>query len=281
MGSESWPDCSDTGVPAGTALTRRSGILTITKNGTVIGRIYLEGSVDIYADNVTIEDSVIVSSGYLGIMQRPGYHGLKVLHDTIMGDPGKGPDSGGEDIGVWNVGGSAEIGYDNISEFGGDVDIVTGVVFDSYLHDEQSFGSEGIGGCDPLPTPIPQRCYNHSNAFGIDSGHDIILRHNTILESPIPGADAAVELDNDLGAVSNVTVVDNFIAGGSYCTYSGSRPGVAPSVSIKYIGNAFSTLYEPECGEFGPVAYWNASGAGSVWSGNYWVGGSDNGKPVN
>jgi hypothetical protein len=281
VGSESWPDCSDTGVPVGTPLTPRSGILNITENGTTIDHVYLTGSVDIYADNVTIEDSVIISSGYIAVMQRPGYHGLELLHDTIMGDPGRGPDSGGEGIGVWNIGGSAEIGYDNISDFGGDVDIITGEVFDSYLHNEQAFGSEGIDGCNPLPNPIPQRCYNHSDAFGIDSGHDITLRHNTILESSIPGASSAIKLNDDLGKISDVTVIDNFISGGSYCTYSGSRPGAPPSVGIKYIANAFSTLYEPECGKFGPVAYWNSSGAGSVWSRNYWVGGPHNGRSVN
>jgi hypothetical protein len=280
MGHETWPDCSDTGAPTGVKLKRMSGVLKLTTNGEVLDHVYITGSVDVYADNVTIENSVVLGTGYIGIMQRSGYSGLKLLHDTITGDPGAGPDSGGEDIGVWNVGGSIQIGYDNISEFGGDVDIVAGDMHDSYLHDEQAFGSTGIGGCKPLPSPIPARCYDHSDAFGIDTGHGIVLRHNTILEASIPGANAAVELDDDLGTVSNVTVTDNFIAGGNYCTYSGSMPNAAPSAHIVYRDNAFSTLYAPSCGQFGPVAYWNAAGTGSIWKGNYWAGGRYSGRSV-
>ena len=85
-----------------------------------------------------MENSIILSSSWWGIFQRPGYHGLRVLHDTITGDPRNGPDSGGEDIGVWNLGGSIQIGYSNISQFGGGVGIVTGDLYDSYLHDEQT-----------------------------------------------------------------------------------------------------------------------------------------------
>jgi hypothetical protein len=270
--SESWPDCSNTGVPPGTRLIRRSGIITVHQDGTVIKDLYLTGGIDVYANNVTIEDSEILANGYIGILQRNGYHGLKVLHNTITGDVGKGPDSGGEDIGVWNIGGDIEVAYDNVSEFGGDVAIVKGTLRNSYLHDEQVFGSTGIGGCKPLPHPIG-RCYNHSDAFGIDAGNDINIVHNTILESRIPGATSAVELDDDLGTISNVTVQDNFLSGGEYCTYGGSNPDAAPSTNIKYLDNAFSTLEYAHCGNYGPVAYWDRSGAGNVWSGNYWADG--------
>lgn len=273
-GSKSWPNCSDTGVTPGTTLRHEAGNLVITKDGTILDGVYLVGNLDIHANNVTVENSVIFSSGWWGIFQRPGYYGLRVLHDTIMGDPGNGPDSGGEDIGVWNLGGSIQIGYSNISQFGGDVDIVTGDLYDSYLHNEQAFGSEGIAGCKPLPSPIPGRCYNHSDAMGIDGGTNITLLHNTLIESPILGANSALELDDDLGTISNVTVRDNYIAGGGYCTYAGSRPGAAASTNISYIDNAFATLYGAECGTYGPVAYWNAAGAGNVWSGNYWADGS-------
>ena len=150
------------------------------------------------------------------------------------------------------------IGYSNISEFGGDVDILRGFVYDSYIHSGQAFGSEGISGCDPLPNPIPYRCYNHSNGFGIDRGHYITLQHNTILMPRIPGADSAVELDDDLGTISHVTVTDNFIAGGGYCTYAASSPSLAPSTYIVYTENAFSTMYYGTCAYYGPVAYWSS-----------------------
>jgi hypothetical protein len=278
--SESWPNCSNTGTAAGSSLVHRSGNLTITRNGTVIDHVELNGSLDIHANNVTVENSVIYSSNWWGIFQRPGHSGLKVLHDTIRGVAGRGPDSGGEDIGVWNLGGSAVIAYDNISEFGGDLDILMGDVYDNYIHTEQAFGSEGISGCDPLPKPIPYKCYNHSNAFGIDTGHYITLRHNTILQAPIPGADSALELDDDLGTISHVSVIDNYVAGGNYCTYAASSPSLAPSTYVVYKDNAFSSRYHPDCGFYGPVAYWSSRGKGNKWSGNYWVGGRHAGRPI-
>jgi hypothetical protein len=278
--SESWPNCSNTGAPAGSSLTHRSGDLKITKSGTVLNHVDLTGSLDIYANNVTVENSVIDSSNWWGIFQRAGYHGLRVLHDTITGVVGKGPDSGGEDFGVWSLGGRVAIGHSNISEFGGDVDILRGFVYDSYIHSAQAFGSEGISGCDPLPNPIPYRCYNHGNAFGIDTGHYITLQHNTILMPRIPGADSALELDDDLGTISHVTVTDNYIAGGGYCTYAASSPSLAPSTYIVYTKNAFSTLYYGKCAFYGPVAFWSSKGKGNKWSGNYWASGPRKGKLI-
>jgi hypothetical protein len=258
----------------------RSGDLTITKNGTIINHVDLKGSLDIYANNVTVENSIIDSSNWWGIFQRPGYSGLQVLHDTITGVVGKGPDSGGEDIGVWNLGGSARIAYNNISEFGGDVDIIKGDVYDNYIHSEQAFGSEGISGCDPLPNPLPDRCYNHSNGFGIDAGHYIYLTHNTILQARIPGQDSALELDDDLGTVSHVTVTDNFLAGGVYCTYAASNPSNAPSTYIVYTKNVFSEIYYATCAYYGPVAQWSSRGKGNEWSANHWANGRYAGKLV-
>lgn len=181
---------------------------------------------------------------------------------------------------MWSLGGRVAIGHSNISEFGGDVDILRGFVYDSYIHSGQAFGSEGISGCDPLPNPIPYRCYNHSNAFGIDTGHYITLQHNTILMPRIPGADSAVELDDDLGTISHVTITDNFIAGGGYCTYAASSPSLAPSTYIVYTDNAFSTMYYGSCAYYGPVAYWSSKGTGNKWSGNYWADGRRKGKRI-
>ena len=271
-GTESWPDCATSGVPRDARLKPESGELTIRKNGTVINHVNLAGSIDIYANNVTIENSNILSSGYWGIYQRPGYSGLNILNNTVTGNVGRGPDSGGEDIGVWAQGDDITIARNNISEFGGNLNAGTGNIYGNYLHDEQAFGSTGIGGCNPLPHPIG-RCYNHSDAFGIDAGRGIDLHDNTILEARIPGATSAVELDDDLGVISDVRVTGNFIAGGDYCTYAGSNPDSSPSAHIIYQNNYFSTLYYPNCGQYGPVAYWNPAGEGSVWSGNYWADG--------
>ena len=51
-----------------------------------------------------------------------------------------------------DLGGRVAIGHNNISEFGGDVDILRGDVYDNYIHSEQAFGSEGYQ--DVIRCPI-------------------------------------------------------------------------------------------------------------------------------
>ena len=60
LGTRTWPDCSDTGVPTGTKLTKMTsprptgdGNTTVTeirKSGTVIKGVVLTGSIDVWAD---------------------------------------------------------------------------------------------------------------------------------------------------------------------------------------------------------------------------------------
>src|SRR5262245_13386010 len=76
-GTKAWPDCTDTGVPAGTALRQvlspqptgigDSTVTEVRQSGTVIKDVDLTGSIDVYANNVTIEDSRINSLNWWGI----------------------------------------------------------------------------------------------------------------------------------------------------------------------------------------------------------------------
>ena len=63
-----------------------------------------------------------------------------MLHDTVQSVPGKGPDSGGYDYGISELGhGTIEVGYSNISGFKDGVDIDTGSLHDNYIHDLSQF----------------------------------------------------------------------------------------------------------------------------------------------
>ncbi|WP_207229363.1 DUF4082 domain-containing protein [Ktedonosporobacter rubrisoli] len=259
-----FPDASNTGAPSSLQPKSESGNITINDDNTVIDGVDLTGSFDVYANNVTIKNSRITSTNWWGINQRQGYSGLKVLHCTITGVPGKGPDNGGEDYAVSNMGdGSIEVAYNNISQFGDQISMGTGNIHDNYVHDIQAFVN--LGGE-----------YQHTDDIISDGGttEPLIIRHNTLINETTAstGASASVGLFADTGSVKNSIVDNNWIAGGAYALYCGGNG----STNIKITNNVFSTEIFPSVGVYGPVAYWNPDGDGNTFSGNTY----SNGGPV-
>jgi hypothetical protein len=277
-GHRAWPDCANTGVPAGKALRAMkspdptgegdSYVTEITKSGTVINGVNLTGSFDVWANNVTIENSRITTRNWWGINLRRGFRGLKVLHDTIIGVPRRGIDNGGEDYGVSSSGEDVEIGWTNISEVGEGISMDSGDIHDSYVYDLQAFVPQGSSG------------YEHTDDVISDGGSGLTIKHNTLLNQ-LPadrGASASIGLYADDGAPSDDVVEDNFLAGGAYAIYPGGPSG---SHGIVVEDNAFSTIYWRGSGIYGPVSrsYWH-SGRGNRWAGNVFVTGSKPGREV-
>jgi hypothetical protein len=223
---------------------------------------------DVYANNVTIEDSLIEARNWWGINLRTGYRGLRILHCTIVGLPGQGPDNGYENYGVASSGSDVEVGWSNISGFGDVLSIGSGYIHDSYVHDLQSF------------IPARYKFYNHDDAVISNGGSNLIIRHNTLLDQlpPRKGASSAVSLYEDFGEITHVSISDNYLAGGAYTLY----PAGPSSADIVITGNFFSTRYWPSGGYYGPVdsGYWDAAGAGNQWSGNSWADGPNAGNEV-
>jgi hypothetical protein len=232
-------------------------VTEIRQAGTVINGVQLTGSIDVWANNVTIENSVIRARSWWGINLRPGYHGLKVLHCTIIGLVGQGPNNGGEDYGVSSGGTGTEVGWSNISEFGDAISMGSGYVHDNYVHDLQAF------------VPIGATTYDHADDVISNGGSGLIIQHNTLLNplSTKKGASASVGLFGSL-PITNTTVTDNFIAGGSYALYAGGAKGKRITIS----NNVFSTMFWPMSGYYGPSAYWNSS-SGNEWRNNRWADG--------
>jgi len=277
-GRRSWPDCANTGVPAKTALRSITSpgptgkgdryVTEITKKGTVINGVNLTGSFDVWANDVTIENSRITTRNWWGINLRHGYTGLKLLHDTIIGVPGKGIDHGGEDYGVSSSGGTVDIGWTNISEVGEGISMDSGFVHDSYVHNLQAFKPQGA------------KDYEHTDDIISDGGSGLTVKHNTLLNQ-LPadrGASASVGLYADDGSPSDDVVEDNFLAGGAYAIYPGGPSG---SRGIVVEDNVFSTVYWRGSGIYGPVSrsYWH-SGRGNKWADNVFVTGSKVGRAV-
>ena len=250
-----FPDAGNTG-PGPASFIPHSGNISIRTNGLVITGWNLTGSLDVYANNVTVVDSRITSSNWWGVNLRPGYTGLRILHSFITAAPGKGPDNGGEDYALSNMsGGSVEVGWCDLSVFGNTISTGHGYIHDNYVH-------------DLVPFVNRHGYYQHTDTVISEGGDTAGLRleHNTLL-NPIrvdQGASAAIGLYPDSGSVTDATIKDNWLAGGAYTLYGGGPNAARMIVS----GNVFSDEYWPQSGFYGPIAHWNAAGTGNVWSNN-------------
>lgn len=250
-----FPDATTTGPRTGLK-PHDTGAMNINTDGMVIRGWDITGSLDIYANDVTIIDSKITSTNWWGINLRPKFHGLRVLHTTITAIAGKGPDNGGEDYGVSNMGGSSvEIGWCDISVFSNSMSMGQGNLHDNYVHDIVPFINQGGE-------------WAHTDAVISDGAgsEKLIIRHNTLLNPTgvDKGGTASVGLYDDTGAVMNTVVDNNWLAGGAYALYGGG-PGAK---GIQVTNNVFSSEYHSGSGHYGTVAHWNAGGSGNVWSGN-------------
>ncbi|MFE9632046.1 hypothetical protein [Streptomyces sp. NPDC006463] len=254
-GACGFPDAGTTG-PRIPLTPRKTGYMAVRTDGLVIRGEDITGSLDIYANDVTVIDTKITSDSWWGINLRPGFGGLRVLHSTITAVPGKGPDNGGVDYAVSNMGGSSiEVGWCDISVFGDALSMGQGNLHDNYVHDIVPFVN--LGGE-----------WQHTNAVisGGDGTGEMIIRHNTLLNptSLTQGASGSIGLFADTGVVRNVTVDNNWVAGGAYALYGGSTG----ATGIKVTDNVFSTQYHPASGGYGVVAHWNHGGDGNVWRNN-------------
>lgn len=255
-GACGFPTAGNTGPQSTASFTAHSGNISIHDNGMIISGWNLTGSLDIYADNVTIINSRITSANWWGVNLRPGYTGLRILHSYITAAPGKGPDNGGEVYALSNMSsGSIEVGWCDLSVFGNTISTGHGYIHDNYVH-------------DLVPFINHSGYYQHTDAIIANGGDTAGLRieHNTLL-NPIDvrhGASAAIGLYPDNGVVTDTTIKDNWLAGGAYALYGGGSGAARMIVS----GNVFSAQYWPQCGFYGAIAHWNPAGAGNQWSGN-------------
>lgn len=261
-----YPTAATAGVPPGSVLTPRSAPkatgLVIDVDGTVINAIDLDGWIDVQANNVTIKNSVITSNNWWGIKYAEGKTGLRVLHNTIKSIPGQGPDNGGYDYGIAQLGtGSMEIGWNDISGFKDGIDVATGNIHDNYIHDLSQF--EGA---------------HTQNIYVWCGGDGVVLKHNTLVNQTAKAySTAAVYIAPDCGRQNDVTVRDNWLAGGSLVLYAGG----ANATNIRIRNNKFSTeVWSPMGGFNGTVGYWSGGNAGNLWTGNVWANGPNAGKPL-
>ena len=244
-----YPDDTNTGVPAGTSLTA-AGSMEIQTAGTTVTGLDVSGTIDVYANDVTIANTrvTVSSSGSYAVAIRPGVTGT-ILRDTTI----QGQDNGANSVeyAVDNIGGNAvvlqRVDLFNCSEcvIGSNIQLS-----DSYIHDA----------ADPPGAHV-------EDIYGLAGS---VYRHNTMANSY--GQTAVVYLDPSLGGTTDCscTVTDNLLIGGGGYTIYGGSSSAATATNVVITNNRISRAYFATGGMYGVDAYFDAAGAGNVWSGNVW-----------
>jgi hypothetical protein len=237
-----YPDATNTGVPAGTTLTPKSGDMQITQAGTVIDGIDLTGCITIWAPNVTIKRSKIRCDGPYGIFSYARNYsggGLQITDVEVdcMGTPTTGIASYGFTATRVNVHGCVN----GFAIDSGDV------VQDSYVHDLYTANAST----------------DHSDGLQIPGGSTTV-RHNTIINSS-PGGTSAIIMAQT--GVSNLTIDNNLLSGGGFTLYCPRQSGT----NVQVTNNRFGTF------GYGASIGCSVGADLAVWANNVY---DSNGKPV-
>jgi hypothetical protein len=147
---------------------------------------------------------------------------------------------------------------------------LTCTVTDSWLHGQR----------------IPGNVDWHLGGFLSNGGHNIRIKHNTIICDPPEnaaggGCTGDLNLFGDFAKVSDVVADSNYFGANkanSYCLYAGDTT-TKPYPHADHIvitNNTWAFGANKKCGSYGPVAGFNTSGAGNTWKNNNW----EDGTPV-
>ena len=263
--SESFPNASNTGLPAGTTLKTVPGQVSkgtgwhfdsrgwvqVDGKGAVLSGLYIPYNLNVAASNVTVKNVQVVTSGQssFGISVRHT-SGVTIENSTISGvNAGAGRVMVGiKDI--YNDSTGLAVLNNDISAASTGVQMESGLIQGNYIHNMGSIGGDHLDGI-------------HSTG-GVTGQLTIV--HNTIFNNF--GQTGAVVLTEDFGVQANRLIDDNLLAGGGYTIYAGQNSGGPATSNIKVTNNRISTTYFPKGGQYGPLASFNKTTM--VWSGNVW-----------
>ena len=247
-----FPDSSNTGVPAGVALTPYTGPDTITTPNTVIDGKNINMCLYVLAPGLVIRNSKITclppengGNGYFGIRSDPGaFSGTGTLIEDSEVSCGQTENTGLA---------SANITARRVSIHGcaNGLSISRNVTLeDSYVHD--------LTCCTD----------NHTDGIQFDGGlwgvgtSGLTIRHNTITGQDNDGSPGNSSIISD-GNAQNVLLENNLFYGGGFTLYCSN--GNTAGYVVR--NNHFSTRIYPKVGTFGPVIGCSAeNGGGNVYN---------------
>ncbi|MFG3591859.1 Ig-like domain-containing protein [Bradyrhizobium sp. RDI18] len=181
------PDATTAGVKAGVTLTPYTGPMNITRDGTIIENMVINGQLTIDAANVTIRNCIIQSNGWWGIEGEDAPN-LRVEYCDIIG--GNLTNSG--------ILGSGTFVGNDIRHVSIGIQLTDGAstVSGNYIHDLF------YGSADP----------HYDGVTLLGRQNHVVVEHNTI-SVPSNGGTAAVFIKNDFGPINDVIVRDNLMLG--------------------------------------------------------------------
>jgi hypothetical protein len=248
-----YPDPTNTGVPAGTTLSP-SGSLVVTTAGTVISGVDVTGTIQIDADNVTIQDSRVTqtstcgptsSCGNYAIGIAAGLTGVRIAHVETLTAAGTTCEQD-----IRNTGSSVTIESSYLHACDGNLYAAGPTVLkDSY----------GITKLD-ISTDHIENVYLNETSF--------TAIHDTLF-SPIHQTAVIFGNSGGGGDVTNcsnhLTVQESLLAGGGYTLYPCAHSSQAGTSTLNVIGNHFARcktpeFYEPEGGHHPCTGGFDANG---------------------
>ena len=205
-----WPDATNTGVPAGVTLTP-SGDLVITQAGTVISGLDIKGNVYINAPNVTIENCRITDANWAVVQIKSGVAGTVIQNCEINGV--------GTVEGSCGISGQGTFIGNNIYNVENGINLTGSATIEgNFIHDLKAAGSP------------------HYDGIQIDGGvSNVTISDNTVI-APSGGV-SAIMIDNYFGAISNIKVDGNLLAGGGFTVYTDAQFNSNPITGVSFTNN--------------------------------------------
>lgn len=210
-------------MPAGTALTVRTGDWVITTPGQVIDGMDIRGMVKIMAPNVTIKNSIIrgrTLTGPQALVSNMGNYANLNITDTEMFPSTASPHVQGF------YGSNATFTRVNMHGIVDGVHITGSnvTIQQSWIHDNLHYLVDPNQGGKP----------SHDDTVQIQIGNNILINGNTLTGSHSAG----VMITQDRGHVSNVTFTNNFADNGA-CTVNIAEKAYGPIVGMTITDNTF------------------------------------------
>ena len=274
-----WPGPSNTGVPAGTALTNYTGPCTInTPNVTIDSKtVNCDITVNSGAGGLVIKNSVV--NGEV-VQPDDGTSSQFTIQDSTIDGTVRGTGTGHDGYACTNCG----VGYRNFTLLrvevvhtnrGAYCEEVCHII-DSYIHGQNLWPD------DP----------GHPHASAVRQEHYADLQHTTL------ACDYKGPFNADIGCSANQSGYPDFTyiwhntfnknlfvegnGASSFCAYGGGTSGKPFSGDSRnatyqvYTNNVFQRGANGKCGDDGPITDFITTGTGNTWTGNIW----DNGGTV-
>jgi hypothetical protein len=250
-----YPDQTNTGAPAGTAVTAKNGNQTISAPGTYSGWNVNNGSVTVTASNVTIKDFVVTNSGDTSnaILVQSGATNVVIEDSTLSGAASNN---------------AIQYAVQNVSD-----GAVTGLRVNMFNCTECWAGSGTLQDSYGISNGVIAGSHYEDIYFG--GGSTLTVTHDTLYNPQ--DQTAAIFTKTDPADINAVTISNNLVAGGGYTMYGGLGGNGNVNGPVTVTGNRFarshsaaadSSGYFPNGGSYAAVADFKSSV--TKWSGNYW-----------